>query len=158
MKLVKMSPENLEVANKYLELQDVRETARHLNLPLEQVTQILERKDIATYINSVYMDTGYRNRHKMAALMDEIIENKLAECRDTEMYSKKDLVDILKTFHAMKMDELKADKEVINQTNVQINNDSPFGTGNYAKLLEELSRRTTDNSSPVHSLVPDSSE
>jgi hypothetical protein len=86
------------------------------------------------------MDLGYRNKFKLAALLDEVIENKLAEARESEMYSSKDLADLIALSHKMRMDEIKAEQQsttIKQQTNVQIN-ETPFGHGNYGKLMEKL--------------------
>ena len=61
------------------------------------------------------------------------------------MGSSKDILDIILAIDKMKQNEMKAIIElekaknagVKNQTNVQIN-ETPFGTGNYGKLLEAL--------------------
>ena len=59
----------------------------------------------------------------------------------------KDLADLLQMAHKMRMDEIKAQTELLkaettnirNQTNVQINDAAlPFGQGNYGKLMEKL--------------------
>jgi hypothetical protein len=54
------------------------------------------------------------------------------------MYSSKDLVDILALAHKISEDHRKESKSTtqIRQQNVQIN--SPFGEGNYGKLMEKL--------------------
>jgi hypothetical protein len=159
MSIVKIAPENLEVANKYLELNDVKEVARHLCVSADKVAAVLEKKEVANYINAVYLDTGYRNRFKLATIMDEIIESKLQEAKESEMFSKKDLVDILKIAHDMKMSELKAQREHVNQTNIQINNDGvSFGQGNYGKLMEKLLGGVQGNPTPVRGSVLDPAE
>jgi hypothetical protein len=89
---------------------------------------------------------GYRNKNNIAGLLDEMIESKLEEAKESGVYSNKDLADLLQMAHKMRMDEIKAQAElekaqatnVKSQTNVQINEGLPFGQGNYGKLMDKL--------------------
>jgi hypothetical protein len=111
--------------------------ASSLGIPPDRVYEILAKSDVKEYMNSVYLDQGYRNRFRLAELLDEIIENKLQEAREAGVYSSKDLVDIISLAHKISEDHRKTDKTTIRQqNNVQIN--SPFGEGNYGKLMEKL--------------------
>lgn len=141
--LVPVSPEGLEIAKSYLETQDIRTTALRLNIDELQVTQYLEKPEIKNYINDVYLNAGYRNRFKLAELMDSIIERKITELTEADIGSGKDILDILQFAHKMRMDELTqmtkleaARAGVKNQTNIQINN--PYNGTNYGKLLDVL--------------------
>jgi len=110
------------------------------------VAETLNKREVKQYIDTVYLDTGYRNRNNIASLLDNIIASKLEEAEETGVYSKKDLSDLLTIAHKMRMDEIKAQVElekakgstIKNQTNVQINESIPFGQGNYGKLMEKL--------------------
>ena len=92
------------------------------------------------------MDSGYRNRFKLAETLDKLIDQKLEEAEETEMYSNKDLADLLQLAHKMRMDEIKAQTElekantssVKTQNNVMINSEVPFGQGNYGALMDKL--------------------
>jgi hypothetical protein len=135
--LVKLAPENLEVANAYLSMGCAMKAASSLGITPDVVHSILAKSEVKEYMNSVYLDQGYRNRFRLAELLDEIIENKLQEAREAGMYSSKDLVDILALAHKVAEDHRKEPKNTIRQqNNVQIN--SPFGEGNYGKLMEKL--------------------
>ena len=89
---------------------------------------------------------GYRNKNNIASLLDEMIESKLDEAKESGVYSNKDLADLLQMAHKMRMDEIKAQAElqkaeatsVKSQTNIQVNEGVPFGQGNYGKLMEKL--------------------
>ena len=89
---------------------------------------------------------GYRNKNNIATLLDEMIESKLEEAKESGVYSNKDLADLLQMAHKMRMDEIKAQAElqkaeasnVRSQTNIQVNEGVPFGQGNYGKLMEKL--------------------
>lgn len=146
MNLVKISPESLEVANAYLQNGSIQQVARSLAISENDVTEILARREVRSYIDSIYLDYGYRNRFKLAETLDLLINEKLREAESTEMYTNKDLADLLQLAHKMRMDEIRAMTEyeksvnstrIQNQTNVQIN-ETPFGAGNYGKLMEKL--------------------
>jgi|TARA_A100001201_G_scaffold134721_1_gene122528 hypothetical protein len=142
---VKMSPEGLEVANTYLELGSVSEVCTRLALDENTVSEYLNKREIKQYIDQVYLDTGYRNRFKIASALDNIIEEKLAEAEESQMYTNKDIADLLQMAHKMRMDEIKAMAElekaktapIKQQANIQIN-EMPFGQGNYGKLMQKL--------------------
>lgn len=142
----RMSPEGLEVANCYLELGNVQSVCLRLKLDENTVQDLLNKREVRQYIDQVYLDTGYRNRFKIANKLDDIIEQKLEEAEESQVYTNKDVVDLLSLAHKMRMDEIKAMAElekakasnIKNQTNVQINGELPFGQGNYGKLMERL--------------------
>ena len=108
---------------------------------LEKPFRILRRN-----ILRISIKPGYRNRFKLASALDDLIEHKLEEAEESQVYTNKDLADLYSMAHKMRMDELKAMAElekakatnVKNQTNVQINSEMPFGQGNYGKLMEKL--------------------
>lgn len=145
MNLVKISPENLEVANAYLQNGSIHTVAKALAISENEVTDILSRREVRSYLDTIYLDYGYRNRFKLAETLDVLINEKLREAESTEMYTSKDLADLLHLAHKMRMDEIRAMAEleksrattIKNQTNVQIN-ETPFGAGNYGKLMEKL--------------------
>ena len=139
-----ISPEGIEIANTYLQYGNIREVCNYLCVPEDKVVAILNKREVKQYIDTVYLDMGYRNRNNLASVMDDMIASKLEEAVETGIYSKKDLADLLQMAHKMRMDEIKAQAElekattVRNQTNVQINEGIPFGQGNYGKLMEKL--------------------
>jgi len=142
--LVKIDPEALEVANTYLQTNDMRETASRLGVPLDQIEGILSTRVVKKYVDTVFLEVGYNNRHKLQAAMDEIIDKKLEELEETELGSTKDIAELLAMKHKMRMDELKLLNEIhkaeiakearAETKNVQINN---YGE-NYASLLDKL--------------------
>lgn len=142
----KMSPEGLEIANTYLELGDIQAVCLRLKIDENTAQEYLGKREIKAYIDQVYLDTGYRNRFKLASTLDDIIERKLDEAEESQIYTNKDIADLLSMAHKMRMDEIKAMAElekakasnIKNQTNVQINSELPFGQGNYGKLMEKL--------------------
>lgn len=142
--LVPISPEGLEIAKVYLETQDISRTATRLGIDQLQVAQYLEKPEVKNYVDQVYLNAGYRNRFKLAEIMDQIVERKLTELNEAEVGSSKDILEILQFAHKMRMDELAAQTKleaarasnVKQQTNIQIN--SPFGDSNYGRLLDQL--------------------
>ena len=131
--IAKIGPEVYDIANLYLELGSVKEVAKSSELPQYEIVEILRRPDIKAYLDGVYLDLGYRNRTKLAKLMDKIIDSKLEEAEETEMYTDKDLVDLIQLQHKMRIDEIKL--EYRDGPTVNIAN---FADGNYGKLMEKL--------------------
>ena len=139
--LVAISPEGVEVANAYITMGNITGVCDILNVTKQKVADILNSRAVKKYIDTIYLDTGYRNRNNIASLLDEMIASKLEEAQESGIYSSKDLADLLNMAHKHRMDEIKiqveSDKTTIrNQTNVQIKDTSAFGTGNYVKLIE----------------------
>tara|TARA_R110000796_G_scaffold1430_2_gene5683 strand:+ start:595 stop:1056 length:462 start_codon:yes stop_codon:yes gene_type:complete len=144
--LTTISPEGLEIANSYLQFGNIRAVCDYLQVPEVTVVELLNKREVKKYIDTVYLDMGYRNKNNIGSLLDTMIASKLEEAQDSGVYSSKDLADLLQMAHKMRMDEIKAQAELLkaeagnikNQTNVQINEAVPFGQGNYGKLMEKL--------------------
>ena len=144
--VTKISPEGLEIANSYLQFGNIRAVSEQLSVPAEKVAECLNKREVKRYIDTVYLDMGYRNKNQIGTVLDEMIASKLEEAQETGVYSSKDLADLLQMAHKMRMDEIKAQTDlekaqagnIKNQTNVQINESIPFGQGNYGKLMEKL--------------------
>ena len=141
-----ISPEGLEIANCYLQFGNIKAVTEFMGVSEDKVVQLLNKREVKRYIDTVYLDLGYRNKNNIGTLLDEMIQSKLEEAQETGVYSSKDLADLLHMAHKMRMDEIKAQAELLkaensqikNQTNVQINESLPFGQGNYGKLMEKL--------------------
>ena len=129
---IALRPEELDIATAYLQYGSAQDTAEQLGIPEYQVVQLLERKDVKDYITGVYLDRGYRNRHKLAGVLDQMIDSKLEEAAESGMYTSKDLLELLQFAHKMRMDEIKNDNT---GPTVNIAN---FGQGNYGQLMEKL--------------------
>ena len=142
----KMSPEGLEIANTYLEHGSIPAVCRKLGVSENEVSDILNKREIKTYIDTVFLDTGYRNRFKITETLDLLIEKKLEESEETEIYTNKDMADLLQMAHKMRIDELKAQTDnekakaqtVKTQVNIQDNSGTPFGQWNYGELIKKL--------------------
>ena len=144
--LTTISPEGMEIANSYLQFGNIRAVSDELRVSEEKVAELLNKREVKKYIDTVYLDLGYRNRNNIGRLLDEMIESKLDEAQESGVYSNKDLADLLTMAHKMRMDEIKAQADlekaqagnIRTQNNVQINSEVPFGQGNYGKLMEKL--------------------
>ena len=143
----RISPEGLEIANAYLELGNIPAVSVRLKISEGKISEYLAKREVKQYVDQVYLDSGYRNRFKLAEVLDTIIDKKLDEADESEVYSTKDLADLVALSHKIRMDEMKAQTElekaraanIKNQTNVQINSgDMPFGQGNYGELMKKL--------------------
>lgn len=139
-----VSPEIVELVNTYIETMDLQQTAIRMDLPLSEVTQLIQKPECQRYITEIFLNSGYRNRFKLGAALDKIIEKKLQELEEADISSSKDILDILALAHKFRMDEIAALtklEEVRNgkpkrQTNIQINqnsSDNPLG-----KLFSKL--------------------
>lgn len=143
---VKIAPENLEVANTYLACQSIPEVSRQLGLPTDTISQILGRREVRAYLDTVFLDYGFNNRFKMRGIMDAVINKKLQEMEESDLGSQKDIIEIMALSHKMAMDvldrQIKLEEAqaknagIKNQVNMQINNG---GEGSrYDNLIERL--------------------
>ncbi len=137
-----ISPEALEVANCYLQNQDLAKVASDLDITPELVTQILNKREVKAYVDNVFLNLGFNNRFTMSEAMDAIIRKKFQELEESEMGSTKDIAELLALKHKMTMDELGKMLEleklrqnnIKTQTNIQIND----GGTKYTSLIEKL--------------------
>jgi hypothetical protein len=149
-----IAPEGLEVANSFLQYGNIAAVCQDLGVSEYKVTVLLSQREVKKYIDTVYLDLGYRNRNNIGSLLDTMIASKLEEAEESGVYSSKDLADLLQMAHKMRMEEIKAmnDAERVipikNQTNVQIN-EGGFGAGNYGKLMEKLVNGTNNNNGVI---------
>ena len=115
-----ISPEGLEVANCYLQYGNINAVVQFMGVSEDKVVSILNKREIKKYIDTVYLDLGYRNKNNIASLLDEMIESKLEEAKETGVYSSKDLADLLQMAHKMRMDEIKAQAEIVKAEGTRI--------------------------------------
>ena len=138
-----ISPEGLEVANVYLTTQSIEKTAQELCVSKETVSGILSRPEIRSYIDNIFLDSGFNNRFKLRALMDAIITKKLQDMDEADTGSTKDISELLALSHKMTMEEMSREIEleklrqsnIRTQTNIQINDG---GNNKYESLIQKL--------------------
>jgi len=142
---VRISPEALEVANCYLQLNDARAVAQELDLDPEVVTSLLAKREVKSYIDSVFFDSGYNNRFLMRRAMDALIKQKFSELEESQTGSTKDIAELLQMSHKMSMDlldrEIQLEKARTSsgpqkQVNVQIN--EGLDNSKYSQLVQKL--------------------
>lgn len=142
---LKIAPEALEVANCYLQTQDAKKVALELDLAPDLVTEILARREVRSYIDAVFMDTGFNNKFQMRAAMDALLKKKFQELHEADTGSTKDISELLALSHKMSMDLL--DREIQleklrtgtapqKQVNVQIN--EGLDGSKYSHLISKL--------------------
>lgn len=142
---LQIAPEALEVANCYLQLQDARKVADELDLPVSLVTEILAKREVKSYVDHVFMDTGFNNRFEMRAAMDALIKKKFQEMHEADVGSTKDITELLALSHKMSMDLLDREIQLAKaqqssapqrQVNVQIN--EGLDGSKYSHLINRL--------------------
>lgn len=139
-----ISPEALEIANTYLQVQDINQVSSLLDISRDTVSKYLDKKEVRAYISQVFFNLGFNNRFQMRSLLDGIIKKKLQEMDEADIGSNKDIIEILALSHKFTMEQLDREiklKElenkttnIKNQTNVQINDASSA----YHNLLSQL--------------------
>jgi hypothetical protein len=142
---LEISPESLEIANCYLQEQSIQKVADSLSVPLDLVTQTLDRREVKAYVNQVFGSLGFNNRFKLAEAMDAIIAKKFQEMDEADIGSTKDITEILALKHKMMTDHMAHElamakvnaSSVRTQTNIQIN-DNAIGGTKYSALIEKL--------------------
>lgn len=145
-----IAPEGLQVAEAYMMCgMDSKKVAAELGMELAVVDQQLKSPQVKQYINRQFNESGFRNKHKIGALLDNIINMKIDEMQETGLGSSMDIMDILKVAHKFKMDEMKMEVEIekvkgstpTTQTNIQNNISMPGADDeNYAKLMNVLAK------------------
>ena len=123
-----LDPTYLLVANDFLAGQSIDEIAKNHSLTMDQVTSIIENKEVKSYVDNVYLSQGYLNRQKRLSVINKVIDEKLQEAFESGVYSKKDLLDWMKLLNDM---ETSARPKRETGVAVQINN-------NYDSLMKDL--------------------
>ena len=86
-----LDPILLTVANETLEGLSIDSIASNHNVSPDTISQILDKKEVKSYLDNVYLSRGYLNRYKKLNLINEIIDQKVAEAVETGVYSQKAL-------------------------------------------------------------------
>lgn len=123
-----LDPVILTIANEYLAGKDIISIAEEFNVDPDKVTNIIERKEVKNYIDSVFLSQGYLNRVKRMGLINNVIEHLLEQAMESGVYTKKDLLEWLKHLHELEVAVKPKDSKP--QVAVQVNN--------YDRLMEDL--------------------
>jgi len=102
-----MSPEQQLIVDKYLTLKDPVMVASALNMDKNKVLKILKAPSIRRYLDEIYLQQGFANKHKLQGLLDTMIDQKLEDALDSGVYTKKDLADLLELSHKFRVAEEK---------------------------------------------------
>ena len=125
-----VDPKYLILANELLSGKSIPQIAEEYSLSNDQVTSVVERTEVKRYIDSIYMSQGYLHRSRRMKIINEVIDEKLAEGRETGVFSKRDLLEWLKLLNDMEKDARPKQPS----TAVQVNNQ----TNNYSTLMQDL--------------------
>ncbi len=139
---VRVSPEAMEIATTYLECADIKTTAEILGIDAEKVSYYLNKKEVKRFVDNVFLDQGYLNRHKLQETMTYLIETKMDELKEAEVGSSKDIADLLALAHKMRMEEIRATQAEFKEgggTKVVVNAGQPAFGDNYSSLMSKLS-------------------
>jgi len=133
---IKVSPEVFEVTTEYVKTLDLAQTAKALKMTQQEVVEVLDKREAKRYIDAIFLEQGYLNRNKLNDIMTELVELKLEEMRETGQGTSKDILEVLKFMHQMRMDHDKANKD--NAPGTQVNIQQNYGGDNYSKLMERI--------------------
>ena len=123
-----LDPIVLSVANEYLSGKGIDEIALDNNVSPDAISVILDKKEVKSYIDNIYLSQGFMSRFKRAKLINDIIEEKIREAAETGQLTKKDIYDYLKLLNEMEKEARPKEKT---QVAIQVNN-------NYETLMQDL--------------------
>ena len=123
-----LDPVVLAIANDFLSGKSIEEISDEYGVSQDRITSVVEKKEVKIYIDSVFATQGYLNRVKRINLINQVIDQKIADAVETGVYSKKDLLDWMR--HLQEIETGLKPKQSGPQVAVQINN--------YDKLMKDL--------------------
>ncbi len=133
---LKISPEHLHFAQTYLSSLSLSETAKTLGISDAVASELYNTREVRKFIDTAFLQQGYLHKFKLVGLLERVIESKLAEAEETEVFTNKDLLDVVALLHKIHMDheKMSIEKGPSKQTNVQVNN---YGE-NLSSLINQL--------------------
>jgi len=123
-----LDPVVLSIANDYLAGDSIELIAESYGISRDRVTSVLDKKEVQSYVDSVFATQGYLNRSKQIDVINRVIDAKLEEALETGVFTKKDLLDWMK--HLQDVQTTLKPKESGPKVAVQINN--------YERLMKDL--------------------
>lgn len=142
----RIQPEAMEVVEAYLRNdRDVNRTAEDLNTTPTVISDLINKREVRSYLDHLFMESGYRNREKFFDILDNVLEAKMEELDEAQMSSSMDIMDILKIYHSMKIKELELSIKLQElqqgskgQTAKTINNLQINNSSGYDNLLSRI--------------------
>ena len=89
-----LDPVVLAIANDFLSGKSIEEMSDEYGVSQDRITSVVEKKEVKIYIDSVFATQGYLNRVKRINLINQVIDQKIADAVETGVYSKKDLSEL----------------------------------------------------------------
>ena len=121
-----VDPVLLTIANQYLSGESIEHIADELEVTPDRVVSVLDKPEVKQYIDGVMANHGYINRLNRINLISRVIEEKIEQAKETEMLSRKDILDWVKLAGTVE-DTLRPKKEQQGPTvAVQVNNYDKF--------------------------------
>jgi len=100
------------------------------SMSIPEILEALEIPEIERFIQSTISNLGYNNRSRRAALIERIIDKKIEEAEENDMWSRKDLAELLK----LAQDEDK----LISPSGPTISITKNEQNNNYMSLMKDL--------------------
>lgn len=127
----RMQPEAMEVVEAYLRNdRDVNRAAEDLNTTPTVISDLINKREVRSYLDHLFMESGYRNREKFFDILDNVLEAKMEELDEAQMSSSMDIMDIMKIYHSMKIKEL--------ELSIKLQELQQGGKGQNAKTINNL--------------------
>ena len=142
----RIQPEAMEVVEAYLRNdRDVNRTAEDLNTTPTVISDLINKREVRSYLDHLFMEWGYGKREKFFDILDNVLEAKMEELDEAQMSSSMDIMDILKIYHSMKIKELELSIKLQElqqgskgQTAKTINNLQINNSSGYDNLLSRI--------------------
>ena len=126
-----LDPQHLLVANEYLAGNSILDISDKFGISSDRVTAICEKSEVKRYIDTVYASQGYLHRNKRLNLVNTVIEKLIEDAIESEVYTKKDLLDWIKLLNDMDKTAQPKTPSTAIQVNKQTNN-------TYNNLIKDL--------------------
>lgn len=126
-----LQPEAMEVVEAYLRNdRDVNRAAEDLNTTPTVISDLINKREVRSYLDHLFMEAGFRNREKFFDVLDNILDAKIEELDEAQMSSSMDIMDIMKIYHGMKIKEL--------ELSIKLQELQQGGKGQNAKTINNL--------------------
>jgi len=96
-----LDPIVLGIANEHIQGKSYSEIAETFSISQDRVAQVLDSREVKSYVDQVYLSQGYLNRFKRLDLINQVIQQKVEEALLGGELTKKDLLDWLRLLQEM---------------------------------------------------------